>query len=74
MHGTNFKIVQTIILSVCHIRKEHRLRIFDSRMLNSKFGPKWEKVRGDWKKLHNEYFDYYYSSSNITKEEETKIQ
>jgi len=43
-------------------------------MLNRRFGPKWEKGRGDWKKLHNECFNYYYSSPNITKEEETKIQ
>jgi hypothetical protein len=54
MHGTNVKIIQTIILSVCHIRKEHRLRMFDSRMLNRRFGTNWEKVKGigkNWEKV-----------------------
>jgi len=48
MNGTKVKMIQTIILSVCHVRKEHRLRILDSRMLNRRFGPNWEKVKGDW--------------------------
>jgi len=47
----NVKIIQTIILSVSHMRKYPRLRMFESRMLNRKFGPYWEKVKGDCKKI-----------------------
>jgi hypothetical protein len=74
IYVTKVKIIQTAILSVCHIRKEYTFRMFDSGMLNRMFGPNWEKVKGVWKKLHNEYFNYYYSSSNITKDEQTKIK
>jgi len=31
------------------------------------FGPKWDKVRGDWRKLHNEKLNDLYCSSNIVR-------
>jgi hypothetical protein len=36
------------------LRKEHRLRVFENRMLKRIFGPKGDEVTGGWKKLHNE--------------------
>ena len=45
--------------------KEHRLRVFKNRMLRRIFGPKKDKVRGEWRKLHNEELNDLYSSSNI---------
>jgi hypothetical protein len=36
------------------LRKEHRLRVFEIRMLRTIFGPKRDEVKGDWRKLHNE--------------------
>jgi hypothetical protein len=35
------------------LRKEHRLRMFENRVLRRIFEPKWEKVAGGWRKLHN---------------------
>ena len=29
------------------------------------FGPKWVKVKSEWRKLHNEELNNLYSSSNI---------
>jgi hypothetical protein len=36
------------------LRKEHRLRVFENRMLRRIFGAKRDKVMGYWRKLHNE--------------------
>jgi hypothetical protein len=36
------------------MRKELRLRVFENRVLRRIFGPKGDKVTGEWKKLHNE--------------------
>ena len=57
------KIYRTIILSVvlygCEtwsltLREEHRLRVFENRVLRGIFGPKRDGVTGEWRKLHNE--------------------
>jgi hypothetical protein len=36
------------------LREEHRLRVFEDRVLRRIFGPKRDGVTGEWKKLHNE--------------------
>jgi hypothetical protein len=36
------------------LREEHRLRVFENRVLRGIFGPKRDKVMGEWRKLHNE--------------------
>jgi hypothetical protein len=36
------------------LRKEHRLRVFENRVLRRIFGTKRDEVTGDWRKLHNE--------------------
>jgi hypothetical protein len=55
------KIFKTIILPVvlyeCEtwsltLREEHRLRVFEKRVLRRKFGPKRDKVTREWRKLH----------------------
>jgi hypothetical protein len=45
--------------------KEHRLRVFENRVLRRIFGPKRDEVTGDWRKLHNEELHNLYSSPNI---------
>jgi hypothetical protein len=35
-------------------REEHRLRVFENRVLRRKFGLKRDEVTGGWRKLHNE--------------------
>jgi hypothetical protein len=36
------------------LRKERKLRVFENRVLRRIFGPKRDKVTGEWRKLHNE--------------------
>jgi hypothetical protein len=47
------------------IREEHRLRMFEKRVLRRIFGPKRDEVTGGWRKLHNEELRKLYSSPNI---------
>jgi hypothetical protein len=47
------------------LREEHKLRVYEYRMLRRIFGPKRSKVTGDWRKLHNEEFNDLYFSPNI---------
>jgi hypothetical protein len=35
------------------LREEHRLRVFENRVLRNIFGPKRDEVTGEWRKLHN---------------------
>jgi hypothetical protein len=44
---------------------EHRLRVFENRVLRRIFGPKRDEVTGDWRKLYNEELHNLYSSPNI---------
>jgi hypothetical protein len=46
------------------LREEHRLRVFENRVLRRIFGPKWEED-GLWRKLHNDELHGLYSSPNI---------
>jgi hypothetical protein len=36
------------------LRDEHRLRVFENRVLRRIFEPKRDEVMGEWRKLHNE--------------------
>jgi reverse gyrase len=47
------------------LREEHRLRVFENRVLRRIFGPKRNDVTGDWRKLHNEELHNLYSSPDI---------
>jgi hypothetical protein len=68
------RIYKTIILPVvlygCEtwsltLREEHRLRVFENRVLSGIFGPKSDEVTGGWRKLHNEELHNLYSSPSI---------
>jgi hypothetical protein len=48
------------------LRKEHRLRVFENRVLRRIFGPKREED-GSWRKLHNDELHGLYSSPNIVR-------
>jgi hypothetical protein len=68
------RIYKTIILPVVlyggvtwslTLREEHRLRVFENRVLRRIFGPKMDEVTGDWRKLHNGEHHNLYSSPSI---------
>jgi hypothetical protein len=68
------RIYKTIILPVvlygCEtwsltLREEHRLRMFENRVLRKIFGPKRDEMTGEWRKLHNEELRALYSSPSI---------
>jgi hypothetical protein len=70
------KIYKTIILPAalygCEtlsltLREEHRLRVFENRVLRRIFGPKRDEVIGRWRKLHNEELHGLYSSPSIVR-------
>ena len=59
------KIYKTIILSVvlcgCDtwslmLKDERRMWVLENRVLRRIFGPKWDEIRREWRKLHNENF------------------
>jgi hypothetical protein len=59
-------IILPVVLCGCGIwsltlREERRLRVFANRVLRRIFGPKRDEVTGEWRKLHNERNDLYYS-------------
>jgi uncharacterized membrane protein len=67
------RIYKTIILPVvvygCEtwyltLREEHRLRVFESRVLRKIFGPKRDEVT-EWRKLHDEELRDLYCSPSI---------
>jgi hypothetical protein len=70
------KIYKTVILPVvsygCEtwsltLREEHRLSVFENRVLKRIFSPKWDEVTGEWRKTHNgELHNLYSSPDTIT--------
>jgi hypothetical protein len=68
------RICKTIILPVVRygcetwsltLREEHRLGVFENRVLRRIFGPKRDEVIGKWRKLRNEELHDLYSSPSI---------
>ncbi|KAJ4431047.1 hypothetical protein ANN_19640 [Periplaneta americana] len=67
------RIYKTVILPVllygCEtwtltLREEHRLRVFENKVLRKIFGAKRDEVTGEWRKLHNTELHALYSSPN----------
>jgi hypothetical protein len=59
-HGT---IILPVVLKgneTCSptVSEEHRLRVFENRVLTRIFGPKRDEVTGGWRKLHKEKLHY----------------
>jgi hypothetical protein len=48
------------------VGEEHRLKVFENRVLRNIFGPKREED-GSWRKLHNDELHSLYSSPNIVR-------
>jgi hypothetical protein len=47
------------------VREEHKLRVFENKVLRKIFGPKRDGVKGGCRKLHNEELHNLYSSPSI---------
>jgi hypothetical protein len=71
------KIYKTIILPVvlygCEtwsltLREEHRLRVFENRVLRGVFGPKRDEVMGERRKVHYGELHNLYSSPDIIRQ------
>jgi len=65
-------IVLPVVLYGCEtlsltLKEERRMRVFENRVLRRIFGPRRDKVRGEWGKLHNEELNDLYSSPNIVR-------
>ena len=63
-------IILPVVLYGCEtwsliLREEHRVRMFENRVLMIVFGPKRDEVTGEWRKLHNEELSDLYSLPNI---------
>ncbi|KAJ4440692.1 hypothetical protein ANN_08840, partial [Periplaneta americana] len=68
------RIYKTVILPVvlygCEtwtftLREEHRLRVFENKVLRKIFGAKRDEVAGEWRKLHNAELHALYSSPDL---------
>jgi hypothetical protein len=77
------KIYKTIILPVvlygCEtwsltLKEEHRLGVFENRVLRRIFGPNRDEVTGGWRKLHNEELHGLYSSPSIVRVIKARIR
>jgi hypothetical protein len=65
-----FKAIMLLVLCGCEmwslmLREQHRLGVYENKVLKRMFGPKREKVIGGCRRLHNEKFHNLYTSPNI---------
>ena len=49
------------------LKEERRLRVFEIMVLRRILGPQRNEVTGEWRKLHNEDLNEFYSSPNIVR-------
>ncbi|KAJ4435871.1 hypothetical protein ANN_18491 [Periplaneta americana] len=47
------------------LREEHRLRVFENKVLRKLFGAKRDEVTGEWRKLHNTELHALYSLPDV---------
>jgi hypothetical protein len=45
---------------VSEIREEHRLSVFENRMLRRTYGPRMDEIIVGWRKLYNEELQHFY--------------
>ena len=65
-------IILPVILYGCEtwsltLREEHRLRVFENKVLRKIFGAKKDEITGECRKLHNAELNALYSLPNIIK-------
>jgi hypothetical protein len=70
-------IILPLVLYGCEtwsltLREEHRLRVFENRVLRRIFGPNRDEVTGQWRKLNNGELHNLYSSPDIIRQIKSK--
>jgi hypothetical protein len=75
--SNTYPIILPVVLYGCEtwslsLREEHRLRVFQDRVLRRIFGPKRDEVTGGWRKLHREELHNLYSSPGIIRTMKSK--
>jgi hypothetical protein len=72
LKNIDIKIYKTIIVVLYEwetwsltLREEHRVKVFENRVLRRTFGLKRDEVTRGWRKLHNEELRDLYSSPSI---------
>jgi hypothetical protein len=63
-------IILPVVLCGCEtwsltLREEHRLKVFENRVLRRILLPRRDEVTGEWRKRHNEALQDLYSSASI---------
>ena len=63
------EIILPVVLYGCEtwsltLREERKLRVFENMVLRGIFGPRRDEVTGEWRRLHNEELNDFYSSPN----------
>jgi hypothetical protein len=66
-------IILPVVLYGCEtwsltLREEHRLQVFEKRVLRGIFGPKRDEVTGQWRKLHSVELHNLYSSPDVIRQ------
>ena len=70
------KIYRTVILPVilygCEswsttLADEHKLRVFENKVLRKIYGPKRDEMTGEWRRLHNEELHGLYDSPDVVR-------
>ena len=68
--NTNKTIILMVVLYGCEtcsftLKEEHRLRVFENKVLRKICGAKKDEITGEWRKLYNAELHSLYSSPNI---------
>jgi hypothetical protein len=71
--SSHLVIILPVVLYGCEtwsvtLREEHRLRVFENRVLRGIFGHRRDEVTGEWRNLHNGELHNLYSSPDIIRQ------
>jgi hypothetical protein len=65
LNKTLIELIYIYIFIFIILKQEHKLRVFENRVLRRIFGPKRDGVTGGWRKLYNEELHNLYTSPSI---------